>query len=105
MRLVLLLSGLTLLAGCATHPGPVTTPRESGGNRADGIVTMSSTRFIYNPVQPDWKTAATAADTRCHAWGRGGPAYFAGDQEACEIYDLHGRCARSRVTQFYSCSD
>ncbi len=103
MRVTLSILGLTLLAGCATT-GPVVTPRISGGNEADGIVTLSSTRFLYNPVEPDWKEAAVTADKRCHGWGHDGPAYFAGDQEACEIYDFHGRCARAVVTRFYDCS-
>lgn len=103
MRIATLSLCLTLLAGCATT-GPVVTAHESGGSRADGIVTMTSTRFLYNPVEPDDRTTALAADKRCHAWGHGGPAHFAGDQRACEIYDFHGRCARSAVTRFYSCS-
>lgn len=93
-----------LLAGCAST-GPVTTPVESGGNRADGIVTLSTTRFLYNPVEPDWREAAARADARCRSWGHSGPAYFAGDQQACEIYDFHGRCARAKVTRFYDCSE
>ena len=93
------------LAGCAGSPGPVVTAHESGGSRADGIVTMTSTRFLYNPVQPNDAVTARSADKRCRAWGHDGAAYFAGDQEACEIYDFYGRCARSAVTRFYSCSD
>ncbi len=93
-----------LLGACATQ-APTLKPHESGGSKADGIVTLSSTRLIYNPVEPDWHSSVKLADNRCHSWGHRGPAYFAGDQIACEVYDFHGRCARSTVTRFYSCSE
>lgn len=93
---------LTLLAGCA-QPGPVVTPRVSGGNPADGIVTLASTRTLFNPVEPDWRAALSTADRQCRADGNASPARFAGDQEACELYDRRGRCLRATVTRFYSC--
>ena len=93
---------LILLAGCA-RPGPVVTPRVSGGNPADGIVTLASTRTLFNPVRPDWGAAVATADGRCAEDGRPGPARYAGDHEACELYDLAGRCLRATVTRFYTC--
>jgi YecR-like lipoprotein len=103
MRAALILA-LALLAACASRPAGV-RPVPAGGSRADGIVTMSSTGTLYNPVSPDWREAAESASRRCRSWGyRGGPATFAGWQEACRVYDRHGRCFRTVVTRFYSCS-
>ena len=95
---------LTLLAGCA-QPGPLVTPRVSGGNPGDGIVTLASTRTLFNPVEPDWGAAFSTADRQCRADGRDGPARFEGDQEACELYDRGGRCLRATVTRFYACGE
>ncbi|PZQ47000.1 MAG: hypothetical protein DI556_18605 [Rhodovulum sulfidophilum] len=97
-----LIACLALVAGCAA-PGPVVTPRVSGGNPTDGIVTLASTRTYFNPVRPDWGAALATADARCVADGRDPPARFAGDQEACELYDRAGRCLRATVTRFYQC--
>jgi hypothetical protein len=92
------------LAACSGQPAGV-RPIDAGGSRADGIVTMASTGTLYNPVSPDWREAAAAASRRCRSWGyRGGPATFAGWQEACRIYDRHGRCFRTVTTRFYSCA-
>jgi hypothetical protein len=93
---------LALLAGCA-QSGPVVTPRVSGGNPADGIVTLATTRTLFNPVNPDWRAAYTTADAQCVEDGGAAPARFAGDQEACELYDRGGRCLRATVTRFYTC--
>jgi hypothetical protein len=97
------LACLALLAGCAGTP-PGVKPVHGGGSRADGIVTMVSTGTIYNPVSPDWRPAQAEASRRCRAWGYDAPSSFAGWQEACRIYDLHGRCTGTRVTRFYSCT-
>ena len=93
---------LALLAACA-QPGPVVTPRVSGGNPTDGIVTLASTRTLFNPVRPDWGAAFATADARCADDGHDGPAEFSGDQESCELYDRAGRCLRATVTRFYTC--
>lgn len=103
MRLAILVS-LMLFAGCAART-PVVTPHLSGAGPADGIVTLASTRTLFNPVRPDWGAAFVTADGACHAQGRDGPARFAGDQQACEIYDRAGRCVRTTVTRFYSCGE
>jgi hypothetical protein len=103
MRFALVIA-LSLLSACASQPDGV-RPDYAGGSRADGIVTMASTGTLYNPVSPDWREAADTASRRCRSWGyRDGPATFAGWQEACRIYDRHGRCFRTVVTRFYSCS-
>lgn len=101
---VAIIACLTLLAGCA-QSGPVVTPRVSGGNPADGIVTLASTRTLFNPVRPDWGAALATADAQCRDDGRAAPALFAGDQEACELYDRAGRCLRATVTRFYTCGE
>jgi len=104
MRTALLLLLVSLLAACAgTEPAGV-KPRPAGESRDDGIVTMSSVGTLYNPVSPDWRDAQAAADRRCRAWGHDGAGSFAGWQEACRIYDFHGRCASSKVTRFYPCA-
>ena len=95
---------LPLLAACATsHPAGV-KPVPAGDSRADGIVTMSSTGTLYNPVSADWREAEATADRKCRAWGYSGAGSYAGWQEACRIYDFHGRCASTKVTRFYPCS-
>jgi hypothetical protein len=101
MRCALLLC--LVLAACGSRPAGV-KPAYSGGSRHEGIVTMASTGTIYNPVGPDWRLAQAAADRRCRSWGYAGAGSFAGWQEACEVYDFHGRCARTTVTRFYPCS-
>jgi hypothetical protein len=101
MRLVLLLF-LGLLAACTGTP-PGVRPVAAGVSRADGIVTMASTGTIYNPVSPDWRVAEAKASRQCRRWGHPDASSFAGWQEACRVYDIHGRCTRTTVTRFYSC--
>lgn len=102
MRLVLPL--LLTLAACAPAPPEGVRPVAAGESRADGIVTMASSGTIWNPVDPDWRTAQAAADRRCRAWGHEGAESYAGWQETCRVYDFHGRCVHVRVTRFYPCS-
>jgi YecR-like lipoprotein len=94
---------LTLLAACSTAPAGV-KPVPAGDSRNDGIVTMASSGTLYNPVSPDWRDAEAAADRRCRSWGHAGAGSFAGWQEACRVYDFHGRCVSSTVTRFYPCA-
>jgi hypothetical protein len=101
MRLLMVAAALAL-AGCAGAPDGV-KPDFAGGSRRDGIVTMASTGTLFNPVGPDWRAAAADAGQRCRAWGYGGAGEFAGWQEACRAYDLHGRCTTTVVTRFYPC--
>ena len=70
MRNIVAVLATCLLTACAS-PGPTVTPVENGGNRADGIVTMSSTTSIFNAVGPDWRKAETGASDRCRRWGFG----------------------------------
>jgi hypothetical protein len=102
MRPSLVLCAL-LLAACQSTPQGV-RPVAGGVSRADGIVTMESAGTIWNPVTADWREAEAAADRRCRRWGYDGAASYAGWQEACRQYDLHGRCVRSLVTRFYPCA-
>lgn len=101
---IALLPLLALLAACGGAAPPGVRPAPAGESRADGIVTMASTGTIWNPVSPDWREAQDAADRRCRSWGYAGAASAAGWQEACQIYDLHGRCVRTQVTRFYPCT-
>ena len=100
MRLVLV---LLLLVACSPRAEGV-RPVAAGEDRREGIVTMASTGTIWNPVDADWRVAQAAADRRCRAWGYDGAESYAGWQDACRVYDLHGRCVRNRVTRFYPCS-
>jgi len=101
MRFAVLL--LLLLAACAA-PRQGVRPVASGDSKADGIVSMGSTGTIWNPVDPDWQVAQATADKRCRAWGYDGADSYAGWQEACRVYDFHGRCVQSKVTRFYPCN-
>jgi hypothetical protein len=104
MRLWIMVVALLVVAGCAGPPPAGVRPGFAGGSRHDGIVTMASTGTLYNPVSPDWREAASEAGRRCRGWGYDGTDSYAGWQEACRLYDLHGRCVRTVVTRFYSCS-
>ena len=104
MRAATLAIALFGLAACAgSHPAGV-RPQETEGSRHDGIVTMASTGTIWNPVSPDWREAQAAADRRCRGWGYAGAGSFSGWQEACKVYDFHGRCVQATVTRFYPCT-
>jgi hypothetical protein len=101
MRLVVLI--FLALGACSARPEGV-RPAAAGDSRADGIVTMASSGTIWNPVDADWRVAQSAADRRCRAWGYARADSYAGWQESCREYDLHGRCVRNRVTRFYPCA-
>ena len=73
MRIIIAIMAACLLTACAS-PGPTVSPVENGGNRADGIVTMSSTTTIFNAVGPDWRMAEAGAGDRCRRWGYDGAA-------------------------------
>lgn len=103
MRFLMIAAALAV-AGCSTPPAGV-KPGFAGGSRHDGIVTMASTGTLYNPVGPDWRQAAAGAGRQCRAWGYDHADEFSGWQEACRIYDIHGRCTKIVVTRFYPCSD
>ena len=100
-RAILLAAGL-LLSACAQDTR-IVQPVQDGGNRADGIVTMSSTTSIYQPVVPDLLKTAAEAGSQCAAWGFDNRATFAGSKEFCPVYDGWGRCSQTIVTRFYAC--
>ncbi len=102
MRRAFLLSAALMLSACAQDTR-VVQPVQDGGNRADGIVTMSSTTSIYQPVVPDLLKAAGEAGSQCAAWGLGDRATFAGSKEFCPVYDGWGRCSQTIVTRYYAC--
>jgi hypothetical protein len=102
MRIIIAVIAAGFVAGCAS-PGPTVTPAESGGNRADGIVTMSSTTTIFNAVGPDWQVADAGAGDRCRRWGYERASSFTGSQDRCVGYDRHGRCVQTVTTRFYEC--
>lgn len=97
------LAVLLVLSACASEPaGP--RPEISGGSRDAGIVTFSATTNLYSPAAPGWDVAAVSADRRCRAWGHARAGSFSGWQEACRVYDRHGRCTRTEITRFYPCT-
>lgn len=102
MRVAHTFIALALLAACA-GPAPVVKPVQSAGNRADGIVTMSSTASIFQPSPPDWRAAEQGpVAKRCRAWGYRGGQTFTGWREDCRVY-RHGRCVTSQIRRFYQC--
>jgi hypothetical protein len=92
-----------VLAACSSG-APSVSPVENGGNQADGIVALSSTRNIFQPVAPDWRDAEAGASKRCRNWGYRGTQEFTGSQETCSGYDRHGRCVQAVTTRFYECA-
>ena len=102
MRLALALT--LVLAACAGARHEPVQPVAAGESRADGIVTMAAAGTIWNPVDPDWRRAQAAADSRCRTWGHEGAESYAGWQETCRAWDRYGRCVKDRVTRFYPCS-
>jgi hypothetical protein len=93
---------LLVLTGCASGR-PVITPSESGGLKADGVVSMSSTVSLFHPFKPDWRVAQTGAAKRCRSWGFTGAKSFTGSRELCTAWDRHGRCMESQLTRYYEC--
>lgn len=79
-------------------------PVEAQGNRADGIVTMSSNGSLFQPTPPDWRAAeAGTVVRRCRAWGYRGEPEFTGDHRKCLAWDRNGRCVRDQTRRFYQC--
>lgn len=102
MRWYLTIFALLTLTACA-QDNRVVQPSLGIGNRADGIVAMSSITSIYQPVTPDLLLAAEQAGSQCRSWGFGGRPVFAGSKEFCPVYDGWGRCSQTIVTRYYSC--
>lgn len=102
MRRALAISVFVVLAACA-QDRRVVQPSLDGGNRADGIVAMSATTSIYQPVVPDLLKTAEEAGAQCRNWGFGKRPVFAGSKEFCRIYDGWGRCSQTIVTRYYAC--
>jgi hypothetical protein len=97
-----LLLASCLLMACAAQ-GPVITPTQSGGSKADGVVSMSSTVSLFHPFQPDWTVAQAGAGKRCRAWGYEAQPTFTGTREFCQAWDRHGRCIETQLTRYYTC--
>lgn len=92
------------LAACSGGD-PVVRPSESGGNRADGIVTMSSTTSLYSSAGPDWSVGQAGAAKRCRSWGHDAAPTFSGWREKCTAWDRYGRCLTTLHTRYYDCKD
>ena len=100
-----LLAGLGLLLAACASTRPASEPIAAGESRKDGIVTMASNGTLYNPVAADWRPAQAAADRRCRRWGHDGSTRSPAGRRPAGYYDIHGRCAKTTVTRFYSCAD
>ena len=100
-----LLAGL----GPCSPPAPRSPARRPPGRRRrepQGRHRHPSPRAApYDPGLRPTGPGPDAADHRCRRWGHKGSTEFSGWQEACRRYDLHGRCANTTVTRFYSCTD
>ena len=101
IRAVVVICIAGLLGACAS---PVVKPHDAGGNRADGIVTMSSTGSIFAPTPPEWGAAEAEVARECRGWGYRGGHSFSGDRKKCLAYDRAGRCVRTQVRRFYQCA-
>jgi hypothetical protein len=102
IRAVLPLLAVLFLVAC-TSSRPIIRPTESGGSKADGVVSMSSTVSLFHPFQPDWSVAQEGAGKRCDAWGYAAPPTFTGTREFCQAWDKHGRCIQTQLTRYYTC--
>ena len=94
---------LVLVAGCSASR-PIATPTAVGGNRADGIVALSSTTSIYRPGYVDQLQATEKAEKSCRAWGFRERPELSGTRESCILFDRWGRCERTRVDAYYDCT-
>ena len=101
MRFAVVLSMFLSVAACAGDP--VVRPHDAGGNRADGIVTLTSISGIFEPTPPDWGAAHARVARECRGWGYRGGHSFSGDRAKCLAYDRNGRCLRTQVRRFYQC--
>lgn len=81
----------------------VIKPDLSGGSKADGVVSMSSTVSLFHPFEPDWNVAHEGAAKRCRSWGYKSQPTFTGTREFCQAWDKHGRCMETQLTRYYEC--
>lgn len=101
MRAILAAICLAGVAACTGPPVMQPSPHDDT-SRADGVVAMTSVTGLYQPSQPDWSEADTAALRRCASWGHADQR-LAGWRETCRGWDRWGRCASIRVTRYYDC--
>ncbi|MEM8572359.1 MAG: YecR family lipoprotein [Pseudomonadota bacterium] len=97
------LLAVVFLAACAGSD-KVISPTQSGGSKADGVVSMSSTVSLFHPFEPDWLMAHEGAAKRCSRWGYKAPPTFTGTREFCQAWDKHGRCMEAQLTRYYQCN-
>ncbi len=97
-----LMSALFFVAACSGGDR-VIKPDQSGGSKADGVVSMSSTVSLFHPFEPDWNVAHEGAATRCRSWGYKSQPTFTGTREFCQAWDKHGRCMETQLTRYYEC--
>ena len=73
-----------LLAGCeGTAPVPI-IPYDTGGSRADGIVTMTAQPgYLWKIDEIDWTASEHLVLERCKAWGYTSFQAFSGIMSKC----------------------
>lgn len=97
-RAALLLSVVTVVAGCAT----VSQMTATGGSRADGIVKLSFEVGMFDRVQIDEASALETARGRCRVWGYNDAEPFGGVTRQCNQPSGYG-CMQWFVTREYQC--
>lgn len=94
MKIAMLVLTVVLLAGCEA-----VVPYDTGGSRADGIITMSATvRMFDNGI--DWAASEHLVLERCQAWGYSWFQAFTGVTSEC----VDGSATTIGVTTSYSCN-
>ena len=98
MGLPLLVQFATLFVGCTAA-----TPFDTGGGRADGMITITATPNLFNP-SVDWDAFEGTVLERCSAWGYTGLQAFGGVTQQCVAISLFG-CNRYQFSRNYQCTD
>lgn len=98
-RSILSLSGVLLVVACATR---TVTPMPTSGSKADGTVTLSYERGLFDSIVVDNDGAEVQAKERCKAWGYSDAEKFSGWQNQCVQYGSYG-CMREIIHINYQC--